>query len=210
MRSQSRSSSAAVLPSKAFGELIASFLRFLTGWRVRDLREQSPRFPLHGFRELIQHVQDAVIPASLLGRVRPDLRQTCPDTEVPVGRQQDRRRKATVPKIAKYVRPRLTRFAIAWDDRQNLLTTVAHRTDDDQKSGLLLFEPGFDIDAVRPGVDELAIIQSSRAPGVVFDDPLVPQTSDRRRRQRRSFAQETAQRQLEVTLGQTVQVQLRQ
>ena len=68
-----------VLPSKAFGELSASFLRFLTGGRVGDLREPSPRFGLHGFRELIQHVQDAVIPASLLGRVRPDLRQACPD-----------------------------------------------------------------------------------------------------------------------------------
>ena len=37
-------------PLESVGELIASFLRFLTGWRVRDLREQSPRFGLHGFR----------------------------------------------------------------------------------------------------------------------------------------------------------------
>ena len=163
----------------------------------------SPR----AFRELIQHVQDAVIPASLLSRVRPDFRHSRPDPQVPVGRQQHRHRQAAV---AKDVRPRRRRFAIPRHDRQNLLSTVAHRTDDDQKSGLFLFQPGFDIDSVRPRVHQLAVVQSSRAPGVVFDDPLVPQTSDRRQRQRRSRAQKTTQRQLEVTLGQTVQVQLRQ
>ena len=41
-----------VLPSKAFGELSASFLRFLTGRRVGDLREPSPRFACTVFGSL--------------------------------------------------------------------------------------------------------------------------------------------------------------
>ena len=115
---------------------------------------------------------------------------------------------SAVTQIAQYARPRLCRFAIARDNRQDFFAPIAHRADDHQESGFLLLKTGFDVDPVRPGVDELAVIQSSAAPGVVFDDPLLTQTSDRGRRQRRSLAQQAAQRQLEVVLRQTVQVKL--
>ena len=37
---------------------------------------------LHAFREFVQHVQEAVIPASLFCRLRPDLRHSRPDSQV--------------------------------------------------------------------------------------------------------------------------------
>ena len=42
----------------------------------------DPRFGLHAFREFVQHVQEAVIPASLFCRVRPDFRHSRPDSQV--------------------------------------------------------------------------------------------------------------------------------
>ena len=42
----------------------------------------DPRFGLHAFREFVQHVQEAVIPASLFCRLRPDFRHSRPDSQV--------------------------------------------------------------------------------------------------------------------------------
>src|SRR5437879_13291169 len=51
---------------------------------VRDLREQTPRFRLPCERQLVEHVQEAMIPAPLLLRLRKHRGQRTPDPEVTI------------------------------------------------------------------------------------------------------------------------------
>src|SRR5712691_9647963 len=94
-------------------------------------------------------------------------------------------------------------------DRQHDLATIPQASDDHQQAGLLLLQARLDVDSIGPQVDRLEAAQATPAPGIELSDPLASQPLDRARRQRRCLAQETAQRQLKVSLSQAVEVELR-
>src|SRR4030095_10189940 len=56
-------------------------LRLLPRLRVGDLREQAPRLGLSRERQLVEDVQEAVVPAPLLLRLREHRGQCAPDAE---------------------------------------------------------------------------------------------------------------------------------
>src|SRR6058998_1793190 len=72
----------------------------LSGLGVRNSREQTPRFGLLLERQLVEEVQEAVIPASLLLRLREDGSQRAPDAEMPIADDHLRRRKSAPLEIA--------------------------------------------------------------------------------------------------------------
>src|SRR5439155_26742503 len=75
---------------------------------------------------------------------------------------------------------------------------------------LLPLQAGFHVHAVDPEIDDFELVQRPGRPGFPLALPLLLQSSDRGRRQRRLVAQKTSQSQVEVSLRQSVQVQLRQ
>ncbi len=95
-------------------------------------------------------------------------------------------------------------------DGQDHLPAIPQPGEDDEHGGLVLLQAGLDIDPVRPHVHGLEVVQPSALPRLVLRLPARLQPRDRRRRQRRRFAQQPAQGQVEVALGQPMQVQLGQ
>src|SRR5262245_14797201 len=66
-------------------------LRLLPRLGVRDLREQTPRRRLVLERQLVEQVQEAMIPAPLFPRLREHRDQGAPDPEVAVADDELRR-----------------------------------------------------------------------------------------------------------------------
>jgi hypothetical protein len=129
---------------------------------------------------------------------------------MPVGDQQPRSPQATALEVTEHGRPALGGLAIAALDRQHHLAPVPQRGDQHEHRRLVLLQPGLDVDPVRPQVHRLEIVQPPASPRVVFGLPAGLQPRHRGGRQRRARAEQPAERQLEVALGQAMQVQLRQ
>src|SRR5206468_674456 len=173
----------------------------LSGLGVRNSREQTPRFGLLLERQLVEEVQEAVIPASLLLRLREDGSQRAPDAEMPIADDHLRRRKSAPLEIAQDRRPALGRLAIAALDGEDDLPAVAQRGQHHEDRGLVLLEPGLDVHAVHPEVDDLEIRYRPRLPELVLGLPARLEASNRRRRERRALTEQPAQGQIEVARG---------
>jgi len=78
------------------------------------------------------------------------------------------------------------------------------------RSRLVLLQARLDVDGVRPDVHGLEVVQPPALPGLVLRLPTGLQRRDRRCRQRRPRPQQPPQGQIEVAVGQPVQVQLGQ
>src|SRR5438128_1809683 len=74
---------------------------------VRDLREQTPRFRLPFERQPVEHVQEAMIPAPLLLRLREHRGQRTPDPEVTIADHHLRRRQHAPGEVPQDRRPAL-------------------------------------------------------------------------------------------------------
>ena len=92
-------------------------LRLLPRLGVRDLREQAPGLGLALERQLVEDVEDAVIPAPLLLRLREHGSQRAPDPQVPVPDDQLQRLEAAPLEIPQDRRPAVRRLAVAALDR---------------------------------------------------------------------------------------------
>jgi hypothetical protein len=99
-------------------------------------------------------------------------------------------------------------FAIAALDGEEDLLPVPQRRQDDEDHGLLLLQPGFHVHAVHPEVDDLEVLERARLPELVLGLPARLEARDRRRRQRGAVAEQPAQGEIEVALGQAMQVEL--
>ncbi len=175
-----------------------------------DLRQQGTRLGLLAFGQVVEDVDDRVIPAALLRRLRPYLVGSAPDRQAAVGHEQPRCAQTTIAQVTQQLQPGLGRLAITGLDGQHLLTAVAHGADDDQQGSLVLLQSGLDVDAIGPDVNQLAVVQSALLPGLKLFLPLGPQTANGRSRQGGTITQQSPQRQLEVALRQAVQVELGQ
>jgi hypothetical protein len=91
-----------------------------------------------------------------------------------------------------------------------MAAAVAQGGQHHQDRRLLLLQAGLHVHAVHPQVDDVKVGDRPHPPQVVLCLPARLQPRDRRGRQRRSLAQQSAQGQIEVAQGQAVQVQLRQ
>src|SRR6266568_2637509 len=177
---------------------------------VRDLREQTPRFRLPFEWQLVEHVQEAMIPAPLLLRLRKHRGQRTPDPEVTIADHHLRRRQPAPGEVPQDRRPALRRFPIAALDGEDHLLAVAQRGQHDEDRGLVLLEAGLHVHAVHPEVDDVEVLDHPGLPEFVLRLPARLEARDRGRRQRRAVAEQPAQGEIEVALGQPVQVQLRQ
>jgi hypothetical protein len=110
--------------------------------RVRNLREQTPRFGPAFERQLVEDVQEAMVPAPLLLRLGEHRRQRPPDPEMSVADHELRRLEAAPLEIPQDRRPALRRFAIATLDGEDDLLPGAPRGQDDEDRRLVLLEPG--------------------------------------------------------------------
>lgn len=140
-----------------------------------------------------------------LSSFAPDLVDGTPYGQGAIGHHQHR-----CAQITQDAQPRLGRLAMTRPHRQYLFASVAHGTEHDQQRHLVFLQPSLDVDAIRPGVDQLTLVQSALLPGLKLFLSLGPQASDGRGRQRRAVAQQTPQCQFEVPLRQSVQVELGQ
>src|SRR5206468_9916980 len=95
--------------------------------RVRDLREQTPRFRLPRERQLVEHVQEAMVPAPLLLRLRKHRGQGAPDPEMAIADHQLRCRQPAALEVAQDRGPAFGRFPIATLDGEDHLLAVAQR-----------------------------------------------------------------------------------
>src|SRR5208282_5460161 len=113
-------------------------------------------------------------------------------------------------KIAQQPRPRFLRFPLSAFNRQHYFAPVPQGAHDHQQRGLAILKTRFHIQTIGPGVHYLEIIQPPAAPRRVLQLPLRPQPLDRRRRERRTIAEQSTQRELEISLGEPVEVKLGQ
>ena len=185
-------------------------LRLRPRRRVGDLREQRPGLRVELLRQRVEHIHEAMIPAPLLAHRREDRPHCAPDTQVPVGDKQPGRPQPPGFEVAEQCHPALRRLAIPALHREDHLPPVAESGDHDEHGGFILLQPGLDVDPVRPHVDRLHVVQPPVLPRLVLRLPARLQPRNRRGRQRRGRAQQSAQGQIEVAVGQPVQVQLRQ
>ena len=153
-------------------ELPAELPGIPKGVGVGDLNEQRPSLGLLAFMDLVDYVEDFVVPAPLLPGVWPDLIDCGPDAHIAVGDDEDRGAQATIAQVSEDLQPGLGGLSVSGHQGENLFAAIAHCADDDQQARLILLQAGFDIDAVGPGVDQLAIIQASFLPGLVVGFPL--------------------------------------
>ena len=151
-----------------------------------------------------------MVPAPLLAHRREDRPHGAPDPQVPVGDEQPGRSQPAALEVAEQRRPALRRLAIPALYREDDLPPIPECGDHDEHGRLVLLQPGLDVDPVRPHVDRLEVVQPPPLPRVVLPLPARLQSRDRRRRQWRGLPQQPAQGQLEVPLGQPVQVELGQ
>src|SRR5437867_13094774 len=152
----------------------------------------------------------AMIPAPLLLRLRKHRGQRTPDPEVTIADHHLRRRQPAPCEVPQDRRPALRRFPIAALDGEDHLLAVAQRGQHDEDRGLVLLEAGLHVYAVHPEVDDVAVLDRTRLPEFVLRLPARLEARDRGRRQRRAVAEQPAQSEIEVALGQPMQVQLRQ
>ena len=138
----------------AAGKRGTSFLGLLARLGRRDLRQQRPRLSLNPLRQVIEHVEDLVVPAALVRRLRPHLFGGAPDREAPVGHQQQRGPQTPIAQVAQDLQPGLRRLAVAGPHGQYLFAAITHGADDDQQGRLVLLQPGLDVDAIRPRVHQ--------------------------------------------------------
>src|SRR5262252_7507188 len=128
--------------------------------------------------------------------------------EMAVADHELRRVESASLEIPQDGRPALRRFAIAGLDGEEDLLPVPQRRQDDEDRGLLLLQPGFHVHAVHPEVDGLEVLERARLPKLVLGLPARLAARDRRRRQRGAVAEQPAQGEIEVALGQAMQVEL--
>src|SRR5215813_14780621 len=177
---------------------------------VRDPREPAPGLGLALERQLVEDVEDAMVPAPLLLRLRKHRGQRPPDAEMAVADHELRRVESASLEIPQDGRPALRRLAIAALDGEEDLLPVPQGRQDDEDRGLLLLQPGFHVHAVHPEVDDLEVLERARLPELVLGLPARLEARDRRRRQRGAVAEQPAQGEIEVALGQAMQVELRE
>jgi hypothetical protein len=102
-----------------------------------NLREQTPRLSLALERQLVEDVQEAMVPASLLLHVGEHRGQRAPDPEMAIADHQLRRRQLAPLEVAQDRRPALRRFPIATLDGEDHFLPVAQRRQDDEDRRLV-------------------------------------------------------------------------
>ncbi len=164
---------------------------------------------LQALRQLVQDVRGFVHPAALLARRRPDLAERLPEAERAVGDGELRGDRQTAPlQIEQQLAPVLRALAGAVGEADQLLLALRRRADNHEHALLLVFEPRLQIDAVGPDVDVAPGRQVALLPARVLVDPNLLQPRDRRGRQaRRILAEQRAERILEVTGRDALQVE---
>ena len=127
-----------------------------------------------------------------------------------VGDHQARRPQPARLEIPQQRRPALGRLPIPTLHREHDLAPVAQRRDQHQDRRLVLLQSRLDVDAIGPEVHGLKLVHPAVLPRLVLHLPPGLQPRDRRRRQRRPRPQQPPQGQVEVAVGQPMQVQLGQ
>ena len=113
----------------------------------------------------------------------------------------------TVPQVPEHLRPAPGRLSARV---QRLPPPCSrHSRRHHHQRGLLPLQAGLHVDPVHPHVDHLKVVQGPRTPFGKLGVPLVLEAGDRARRYRRVLSEQSPQRQVEVALRETVQVQLR-
>src|SRR5213592_1931392 len=173
--------------------------------RPGQVERRTHDYTRHGTTTLF-----AMIPAPLFLRLRKHRGQRTPDPEVTIADHHLRRRQPAPCEVPQDRRPALRRFPIAARDGEDHLLAVAQRGQHDEDRGLVLLEAGLHVHAVHPEVDDVAVLDHPGLPEFVLRLPARLEARDRGRRQRCAVAEQPAQGEIEVALGQPVQVQLRQ
>jgi hypothetical protein len=86
-------------------KLVASLFRFPTSGRIRDRAQQRFGRALVPLRELIEDIEDAVIPAPLLLGFRIHVAHGIPNAQMPVAEDQARGPQPAIAEIAQHFRP---------------------------------------------------------------------------------------------------------
>jgi site-specific DNA recombinase len=190
------------------GELPLQLGGFLPRLGIHDLSQPHRGRSLAVLRHPVQDVEDPVVPAALLVRLRIDLGQGGPESQVPVRHDQAGSIHPPPLQVAQQRSPALGRLPMAALHRQHYLAPVRQGGDHHQERRLLLLQTGLHVDPIRPEVDYFQVGKVALAPGVILLLPDRLQPANGTGREWRSLAQQPPQRQLKVTLCQPVQVQL--
>ena len=119
-----------------------------------DLLQRTLGLWLLALRQLGEHVRGFVHPAPLRGSLRPHFTGGPPESERAVGDHQlGRAVEPSALEIEQKIAPIMRAFPCAIGESDEFLATLRRRTDDDENALLLIFEPGFQMDAVGPNVD---------------------------------------------------------
>src|ERR687898_827139 len=108
---------------------------------VGDLREQTPRLGLARKRQLVEDIQQAMVPAPLLCGLGEDRGQRAPDAEMPVADHHLGRLESTLLEVAQERRPALGRFPIAALHGEDHLAAVAQGGQDHEVAALSFSRP---------------------------------------------------------------------
>jgi hypothetical protein len=73
--------------------------------------------------------------------------------------------------IPEHRAPGCLRLSLPALHREHDLLAIREGTDHDQERGLGVFEPGFHIQAIRPHVYDLQVIQPTPFPGLILELP---------------------------------------
>lgn len=140
------------------------------------------------------------------GGSRVHLAQGGPQREAPIADREERRVETAFAQVAQDSRPRIGALAIAEGHPEQLLVPVRARADDDEQATRLGFESGAQVDPVGPQVGEGGLDRPARE-GAVVGLPVGLEAQDRRTGEGGPFAEELAERRLEVTRGEALEVQ---
>ena len=126
-----------------------------------------------------------------------------------IGNRQPPRLQSAIPLISQNPAPGFFAFPFTALAGQQHFFAIHPGADHDQQRRLAIFNAGLHVKAIGPHVDDFHRRQILLFPIFEFELPFRLQPLDRGSRQRRSISQQSAQRQLEIALGQPVQIQLR-
>src|SRR5581483_7505761 len=187
--------------------LIAQSLALRLGVRGPHRMEASPGLRLEPFRELVLHVQDAVIPAPLVLGRREHLVERGPEPEPTIADGQERRREPPIAEVPEQLLPALLAFAVAELQGQELLRAVLAGSNDGQEGRLVLLAAHSQVDAIRPHIRVLMRPERSLRPGLVLLGPMLLEPHHRRGREGRRLAYQLPKHRLEVAGGEPFEIE---